>query len=140
MIIRLSLNAERKVIYIGFTPLASRKDPALRWREWGADVRAAPGEGGRLAPCFSKHEKMPLARCQWVRAGLGISILSMAAVWSSFPAKSWRITLTRSSSSTQFHFAPFSPVLLLIHCSLSLIAGTPAPSCTKVLFFVLSFH
>lgn len=30
LIIRLSLNAKRKVIYIGFTPLASRKDPALR--------------------------------------------------------------------------------------------------------------
>lgn len=29
LIIRLSLNAKGKVIYIGFTPLASRKDPAL---------------------------------------------------------------------------------------------------------------
>lgn len=28
LLIRLSLNAKRKVIYIGFTPLASRKDPA----------------------------------------------------------------------------------------------------------------
>lgn len=101
--------------------------------------QAAPGKGGRLAPCLSKHQKMPFGKCQWLRAGLGISILSMAAVWNSFPAKSWRITPRRSSSSSWFHFAPFSPALLLIHCSPSLITA-PAPSCTKVLFFVLSFH
>lgn len=70
LIIRLSLNAKGKVIYIGFTPLASRRDPALRWREWGADVRtragSSSGKGGRLAPCLSKHKKMSFGKRQRV--------------------------------------------------------------------------
>lgn len=86
------------------------------------------GNGGRLAPCSSKHKenaiwKIPMGE----RAGQRTSVLSMAVLRSSFPATSWRITLARSSSAAWFRFAPFSPMLLLTHCSLCLATSTKLP-------------